>query len=55
MSNGKAFAFHVFQSSVSRSTYLDANPHVVACGKLNVEYSSCVACSLRCLRTSGTT
>jgi hypothetical protein len=55
MSNGKAIVVHVCQNIVSLSTYFDANPHILASGNLNMEYSSCIACSLRCLRTSGTT
>jgi hypothetical protein len=55
MSNGKAIVVHVCRNNVSRSTYFDANPHIVVHGNLNMEYSRCIACSLRCLRTSGTT
>ena len=45
MSNGKAFAVYVCQSSAQYSTYTDANPHILACDNLKMEHLSCFAYS----------
>jgi len=47
MSNGKIFTFCVCQKNASRSMYVDANPHILACDNLKMENSSRVACAKR--------
>jgi hypothetical protein len=38
MSNEKAFAVCVCHTNAQRSTYIDANPHVLACDNLKMEH-----------------